>query len=173
MGSGNNGSFSLLFPELSRRWKTPLKHVSFWTYLLVAILGIGAVGFWVETVRFALAEKSEIDSILTALYTYFPAIAAGAGLQLFMDSKREEMQYMRSFSILSIFIVGIFTVPYSTGIAKSLWAAIWGGVGVVVSIWLWWMANGCNPSFLDIDPEDSLGGDPKSEPAGNTDGFQV
>ncbi len=171
--SSTTSSFPLLRAELSKRWNTPIGHISFLTYLLVAIVGAGAVGIWVEIIRAYLSEKHETENILTAIYTYFPAIAASAALQMLMDAKKEHQQYLRSFCILCIFIVGVLTVPYITGLTKTFWAYVFGLIGILASLWLRWIANGCNPSFLDIDPNDSLGANPKSDPAGNTGGFTV
>lgn len=162
----------LLQDELSKRWNTPLGHISFLTFLIVAIVGLGALGIWVEIIRAFSVSKYETDNILTAIYTYFPAIAAGSVLQMLMDAKSEKQQFLRSFCVLSGFVVAVLTVPYINGL-KSCWAYLFGIIGIFSSVWLWWIANGCNPSFLDIDPNDSLGANPKSNPAGSTSGFTI
>lgn len=163
-------SFELLGDFLSERWRTPIGHVSFWTYLLIAIVGAGAVGVWVEIVRWMLSPKNEASGILTAIYTYFPAIAAGAALQLQMDAQDKPI---RSFSIFCTALAGVLVLPHSLGLVESSGAFVIGLFGTGFAIWLWWIANGCNPSFLDSNPTDSLGDNPSAAPAGNTGGFTV
>lgn len=158
-------SIPILCGELKRRLRTPIGQVSFWTYFIVAIAGFGALGVWVEVVRASPAP----DGLLTAIYTYFPAIAAGSALQMQMDAKKEHQQYLRSFCVLSGFFIFLFMIPFMNG-SKSF---IWGGVGIVASLLLWWVANGVNPSFLDIDPKDSLGASPDAELSGDTGGFNL
>lgn len=162
--------WALLKAELSKRWNTPFIHISFFTVLAVSILGIGALGVWVELIRGVSSSKYDWSNFLTAIYTYFPSIAAGSVLQMVMDAKSEKQQFLRSFCILCGFIVAVLTVPYINGL-KSCWAYFFGFIGILSSVWLWWIANGCNPSFQDINPNDSLGPDPKSDPAGDTGGY--
>lgn len=162
-------SIPLLGAELKRRFLTPIGQVSFLTYFIVAIVGFGALGIWVEVARAAASTQFEPDGLLTAIYTYFPAIAAGAALQMQMDARKEHLQYLRSFCVLSWFLIFLFAIPFMNG-SKAFF---WGIVGVVASLLLWWVANGVNSSFLDIDPEDSLGASPDADLSGNTDGFNL
>jgi hypothetical protein len=170
MASFSN-SFIPLKEFVVERWKTPFGHVSFWVYLTVAIVGAGGVGIWVECVRWLLSSKNESDGVLTAIYTYFPAIAAGSALQMLLDAQKPSEKHIRSFSIFCTALAGVFVLPYALGLIKTFPAFIFGMVGSAFSLWLWWIANGSNPSFLDIDPNDSLGSDPKSDPAGDTGGY--
>ena len=164
-------SFAPLREFISERWNTPFGHVSFWVYFLVAIVGAGAVGIWVECVRWLLPSKNESDGVLTALYTYFPAIAAGSALQMLMDAQKSSEKHIRSFSIFCSAVTALLIFPHAFGLINISFAFLLGIFGSAFSLWLWWIANGSNPSFLDIDPSDSLGPDPKSDPAGNTGGF--
>jgi len=162
-------SIPLLGRELKRRFWTPIGQVSFLTYFIVAIVGFGALGIWVEMARATAAKEFEPDGLLTAIYTYFPAIAAGAALQMQMDARKEHQQYLRSFCVLSWFVIFLFALPFMNG-SKTFF---WGIVGIVASLLLWWVANGINPSFLDIDPKDSLGASPDGDLSGDTGGFNL
>lgn len=104
MRSRGTNSFDPLKAFLLDRLLTPLGHFSFWTYFILAIIGLGAVGVWVEVVRWKLAPEPETSGIITAIDTYFPAVAAGATLQLVMASREK---YVRSFSILMASIIGV------------------------------------------------------------------
>lgn len=170
MASRGTNSFASLKAFLLTRLSTPLGHVSFWTYFILAIIGLGAVGVWVEIVRWMLAPEAETSGILTAIYTYFPAVAAGATLQLVMASREK---YVRSFSILMASLIGAATVPHSVGLVKETTAFSWGLCGSLLALTLWWVANGTNQDFLDSTPEDSLGGNLADEPTGDTRGFNV
>lgn len=170
MGSRSTNSFAPLKAFLLTRLETPLGHFSFWTYFILAIIGLGAVGVWVEVVRWKLAPEPETSGILTAIYTYFPAVAAGATLQLVMASREK---YVRSFSILMASIIGAVALPHSVGLVREIGAFSWGFFGTVLALVLWWVANGTNQDFLDSTPEDSLGGNLADEPKGDTGGFNV
>lgn len=148
----------------------PLGHVSFWTYFILAIIGLGAVGVWVELFRWMLTAESGTEGMLTAIYTYFPAVAAGATLQLVMAS---DDKHVRSFSMLLAFVIGATVVPHALGLVKVVGSFLWGLVGTVFSLGLWWIANGANQDFLDLTPVDSLGGDSSMEPKGNIGDFNV
>lgn len=162
-------SIPLLRAELRRRLLTPIGQVSFLTYFIVAIIGFGALGIWVEVGRAMQAKQFEPDGLLTAIHTYFPAIAAGAALQMQMDARKEHLQYLRSFCVLSGFGVLLFAIPFMNG-SKTF---VWGAIGIGASLLLWWVANGVNPNFLDIDPEDSLGASPDADLSGDTGGFNL
>lgn len=170
MENRGSNSFAPLMAFLRHRFSTPLGHFSFWTYFVLAVIALGAVGIWVEVVRWWLAPEPDPSGILTAIYTYFPAVAAGATLQLIMASPEK---YVRSFSILMAALIAVAVLPHSVGLVKETGAFSWGAFGTALALCLWWVANGTNQDFLDSTPEDSLGGNLADEPRGDTGGFNV
>lgn len=169
----NHSSFSLLLNELSSRSKAPVGQFSFWVYLWVAVIGVGAIGVWVELSRALDAKEFDPNGIITAIYTYFPAIAAGSALQLLMDASKEEHKFLRSFCILSAAIIIVLLLPFFRGSSNLNLLWTFGAIGVTYSLWLWWITNGNSGSFHDVHPDDTLGGDPKESLAGDTGGFKT
>ena len=124
-----------------------------------------------ELVRLLLkANASEFEGILTAIYTYFPAIAVGAAVQLIMDRPPKPVA---SFTMVWVVFSLVLVIPYSVGLVQPDDALRLGVVGSVMAFLMWWVANGANPSYLDSSPEDTLGATPTSEPAGDTSNFTV
>ncbi|WP_139791112.1 hypothetical protein [Chromobacterium violaceum] len=170
--SAHKSSIPFVIEELKRRFYTPIGQMTFWTFFLVAVIGIGALGLWVECYKAWPFWENKTDGILTAIYTYFPAIAGGSALQMLMDNRKETQQHMRSFCVLSGAVIFLLTLPFMSGVSP-IWGFIWGLFGIIASLLLWWVANGVNPSFLDIDPSDSLGANPSTPPAGDAGGFNL
>lgn len=168
---GTNSSFPPLLQELGRRWKAPVGQVSFWVYLTVSVIGVGAIGIWVEVSRAFDASKFDASGLITAIYTYFPAIAAGSALQLMMDASKEEHKVLRSFCMASAALVILLTLPFFRGSSNLILLWFCGGFGIIYSLWLWWITNGCSGSFHDIDPKDSLGASTNADLSGDTGGF--
>jgi hypothetical protein len=170
MANHANSSFEQLGAFLWERLSTPVGHVSFWTYFVLAIVIFGAAGIWVEAYRFFIAPQPEPSGILTAIYTYFPAVAAGATLQLVMASQDK---HVRSFSMFAAVVIGIAAVPHALGLVAKTASFSWGLFGTAAALLLWWIANGANQDFLDSAPVDSLGGDVTGEPSGDVGDFNV
>lgn len=168
-----NSSFPLLIQELSRRWKAPIGQFSFWVYLIVSVIGVGAIGIWVEVSRAFDASKFDSNGLITAIHTYFPAIAAGSALQLMLDANKEEHKFLRSFCVASSAIVILLTIPFYRGSNNLTLLWFCGSCGILYSLWLWWITNGCSGSFQDIDPKDSLGANPNADLPGDAGGFNI
>ena len=166
-------SFPLLFEELGNRWKAPQGHVSFWVYLILAIILAGAIGIWVEVYRAFNIDKFDATGIITAIYTYFPAIAAGSSIQLIMELDREDEKHLRSFSLFCGALILLLTLPFFSGSKSIAWLWSCGIAGALLSIWLWWIANAYSKAFQDFDPENPLGGNTKKKLHGNLQDFQT
>lgn len=147
--------------------------VSFWVYLTVSVIGVGAIGIWVEVLRALDASKFEASGLITAIYTYFPAIAAGSALQLMMDASKDEHKFLRSFCVASAAIVILLALPFFRGSNNLCLLWFCGVCGIIYSLWLWWITNGCSESFHDIDPTDSLGASTNANLSGDTGGFNL
>ena len=171
--AGATSSFPLLFAELGNRWKAPQGQVSFWVYLILAIILAGAIGVWVEVYRAFNAEKFDAAGIITAIYTYFPAIAAGSAIQLIMELDKEDEKHIRSFSLFCGALVLLLTLPFFSGTKSAGWLWSCGIAGAILSIWLWWIANAYSKAVQDFDPENPLGGNTKKKLHGDLQDFQT
>lgn len=166
----NKNSFKVVGGFIVNRLCTPLSHVSFWSYFFLAIILFGPAGVWVELFRLLKSNSGELDGLLTAIYTYFPAIVAGAGAQLIMDGPPKPVS---SFVMVWIAISFVLVMPHFTGLIKPTNSLYIGCLGTAMAFFLWWVANGENPSYLDSHPSDALGAAPSSEPAGDASNFTV
>ena len=169
MADTTTNSFSLLKRFLTGRLFSPVGHFSFWVYLFLAVVGFSGLGVWVEVYRF-WRGTGDMHAVLTALYTYFPAVAVSAALQLDLDEN--DRKYVRSFA----FIAFVLTVGMALMHAAELFgraALVFGILGSVMSTLLWWIGNGANPSFRDFDANAPLGGPPSTPAGGDTSGYRT
>ncbi len=170
MESGTSwNSFSALGQFILSRLTGPTKHFSFWFYFVVAVAGFGAFGVWVVVYNVNEADW-KLESLFSALYTYFPAIAMASAFDLILPDTRK---YVRSFAIavaVLSFLLAIFTATLSIPLLRFGC----GLLGCAVALFLWWVANGDNPNLRDVPPTDAaLGGKPSDAPAGNTTGWKT
>lgn len=155
-------SLDLLPGELKRRFKTPVKSVTFWAHLLVAVAGLGGAGIWYSLIVSSVDEESRWPNIAAALCTYFPAVAGAA----FVDSSSDNQPYFRSFGIIAI--AGFVLLIFFSAINIHEGSIGWGVMGSFLSILFWWVVNADKPCFRDVnsdaptpDPGQSLNGNPK------------
>jgi hypothetical protein len=159
-------SIDLLPGELMRRLKAPLKSVTFWAQLLVAVVGLGGAGIWYSLIECKLTGVWSWSAIAAALCTYFPAVAGAA----FVDSSSESQPYVRSFGLIAValFMVLIFLAVFT--IREGF--IFWGIVGSVLSILFWWVVNADKACFRDVDGDGSTPS-PNRKLKGNRKGWQV
>lgn len=171
LSRSSRNSFGLLWAYLRGQFEAPVGSVSFWVYLVVAILGLGALGIYVELYKFSNVSCNS-ESLLTAIYTYFPAVTAGAWLQMTLDANGKK--YIVSFAAITMFILILLAFLHAVNLYRTPFLSfVVGIVGICGSTLFWWTANGGNQSFQDFDPTDSLGGRTESEPQGDASGFKV
>lgn len=159
-------SLDLLPGELKRRFKTPLKSVTFWAHLFVAVVGLGGAGIWYSLIECKLSGQWDMAAIAAALCTYFPAVAGAA----YVDSSSEGQPYIRSFGIIAIavFVILIFLSVFTIRDGSI----IWGIIGTVLSILFWWVVNADKSCFRDVDGDGSTP-NPNRKLKGNRKGWQV
>lgn len=164
-------SFAALWKYLRDQLSAPVGHVSFWFYLIGAIVVVGGLGVWVEV--YQATQRPNAPSVLTAIYTYFPAVAAAGSFQ--MNLEADDMKYVRSFALGAfglVLVAVIFQALHVFG--DGVWSFVVGIVGSIAALLLWWIANGKNPSFQDaVNPKDSLGADPSTEVSGGASSIKV
>lgn len=166
------GSIRLLRAYLQDQFKSPCGHVTFWFYFVMAIIGFGGLGIWVEIVKTFQPERG-VDGLITAIYTYFPAVAAAAAFQI--DLEEGKKNYVRAFALTALIVIFAPAFLHAAGvIANHFWSLAIGVLFTLMALALWWVANGRNLSFHDdIDPDDSLGLDPSAAISGGASPIKV
>lgn len=146
MSQDLTASIGLLCSDTRRRLCAPVRSVTFYAHLLIAVLVCGGLGIWNTLYQCKLNSQWDLLNIAAALYTYFPAIAAAALIEL----THERQPYLRSFGLISsVFFVCIFFFATTTQPNTRM---IFAGIGALLSILFWWIANGEKDCFKDIDP---------------------
>ena len=166
-------SWRMLGAELYKRTTGPAKHATFVIYFIVAIVGVGALGVWVEIVRALLpttengAHVTDLSALRTAIITFSPALAGTASLQIILARSHKSL---RAFSMLAMVVTSALALILgsSTAIGDTLALSI-GGAASFFAMWVWWLANAQTTDFLDIDAP--TGGDPSGPVAGSLDGY--
>jgi hypothetical protein len=168
--------YSALGQELWRRTRDPIGHPSFVIFFLLAVVGCAGLGLWIEVWAYFSSDQSgELDSVRTALTTYFPALAGSTVLQLIWAESSGRS--LRAFALLCAFMIVLMTIVSSAGSKFDDGTAIW--VGIVASIgagWIWWITNADQQDFQDkIDPDAAIGGGrdrvESRQLSGSLDGF--
>lgn len=175
-----------LFRELGRealsRSRTPLRHPSFISFFILAVIGFGALGIWIEVYSLILPEliqtpkvpqAMDLSSLRAAVLTFFPAVAGTSAMQLIWG---EKPKHFRSVSVLLLVIPIVVALTTSSSRVPDWLALSAGALMSVLSMWVWWIANGTHPDLLDkqIDPKSTLGdNNPLAPMRGSTEGFNT
>ncbi|MBL9115292.1 MAG: hypothetical protein JNJ83_09835 [Verrucomicrobiaceae bacterium] len=146
--------------------KTPLKSVTFWMHLLVAVVGLGGAGIWYSLLEYRFSGEWSWPAVAAALCTYFPAVAGAA----YVDSSSEGQPYFRSFGIIA-FAVFVLLIGMSAFTIRD-GSIVWGLVGSILSILFWWVVNADKACFRDVDGDGSTP-NPNRKLKGTKKGWQV
>jgi hypothetical protein len=168
-------SFGVLWYELKSRFMAPVGQVSFWVFLILGVFLFSACGVWVELGKYILSSSKNLDGIQTAIFTFFPALACTATMQIIFSDK--EKKPMKSIA----YLVGILLLLAAIGLlsfAEHFTSTVLIRTGVVASILAiitWWIANGEDPIFNDnvSNPDIPTGGDTKALLNGDISGFKT
>lgn len=168
----STNGFYLLWKDIWGRTCEPTKHVTFWVYLLLGVILCSGLGVWFEVIRYAYGTSdAKLDSILVALLTFFPALVGSSSLQMVFAS---EAKGLRAFALLLVVVFALAALWLAFGrpadLSEALIYAVLFSAGAV---WIWWIANGADPSFRDNIPANApIGGDPTVPLPGSLDGFK-
>lgn len=155
-------SWVTLWNELVKRTKSPTRHVSFVIYFLVAVVIFGGMGIWTELRSYFVFVPTEktpcatLESVRTAIITFFPALAGSAGMQLIWAENKDRS--LRAFAFFIVTILGLvifLTAPASVSDPIAITA---GTAASAVALWTWWIANANQKELLDpINPDAATG----------------
>jgi hypothetical protein len=167
--------FVILWDELKRRFLAPVRHVTFWVYLILAVIIFGGFPIWLEVVFYFNADIHESTSHLrTALVAFFPALIGSVSFQLIFEEvgRNKRMLAFAMFVVVFFSLIGVILI-----LARSIadYVAIPVAFGLCAfAVLEWWIANGLNPTFQDdLDVEAPVGGPPSHPPAGDLTGFRT
>ncbi|MFD1703521.1 hypothetical protein ACFSCV_10950 [Methylopila henanensis] len=170
--STSTNGFTLLGKDIWGRTCSPMRHVTFWVYLLLGVVLCSGLGVWFEVIRYAYGtNEAKPDAILVALLTFFPALVGSSSLQMVFGS---EAKGLRAFALLLVVVFALAASWLAFGRPTDFSVAMrWALFFSVVAIWIWWIANGADPSFRDTVPVNApIGGDPSVPLSGSLDGFK-
>lgn len=168
------GDWRYLWREIKRRTLQPCSSFPFLMYVLVAIIGLGCLGIWVELIKLMLQTPNASQSgVLTALCTFFPALIGSTAFQLILGSTGRSDKIFVSVGYLVV-ILGVGGVVLITLFNpqfpdRTYWAAVLLSVGAV---WLWWITNGDDPTYKSTPIDTASGGDTGRRLKGDTRGFK-
>jgi hypothetical protein len=161
--------WSDLREEISERTFNPAASPSYVCFFIIAVIGVGAVGFWIELVKL-LNNTGSVGATKTAMVTFFWALATTSCMQVIWA---KEVKHFTSFSIF-LFALCLTAVVICTMSEKNCLVFLCGILASVIALWMWWMVN-ATPSNLSDDPindETPLGGDEDKELKGGLNGFK-
>lgn len=164
--------FSLLWKDLRDRTFKPVGHVTFWVYLFLGVVLCSGLGVWFEVIRYMYAaEGAKPDAILVALLTFFPALVGSSTLQMVFAS---EAKGLRAFALFLAVLFALAACWLAFGRPSDFTVAMrWALFFSTAAIWIWWIANGGDPSFRDNIPNNApIGGDTSTPLSGSLDGFK-
>jgi hypothetical protein len=170
-----NWEWSYLGRELQKRTWEPLGSVAFVVYFFLSTILFGCLGISIEVVKVMRSPGPvELAGIITAVIAFFPTLVGPTALQLvFASHKRNDT----AFLAIAVLILCVSAV---TAIVLAIFSPIHPvpvlviGIGCsVVAIWMWWIANGDNPTFKSTPPDAATGGDPTRGLGGTLSGFQA
>ena len=164
-----------LWQELSRRTVNPWKHAPFCIYVLVAVVGLGGLGIWVEAVKLGLSDRPEsYDGIFTAVTTFYPALIGSASFQLLLIATENEDRTLTAFSVFvlvaslgSAILLSVFRNQYPPAcLSFAILLAI-------ISMLLWSIANADNPIYKSVAVDVPAGGRPDRALPGDISEFEA
>ncbi len=171
--SVETGDWKYLGGELLRRTIQPVKDVPFVLYVILAIIGLGGLGIWVELVKVLLASGPfDQTGLLIALATFFPALIGSSSLQLILASTGNGNKVLVSFALLicgvAVAVGVLINVFFETYPAAAFRSSIF---FALIAVWLWWITNGDDPTYKSAPVDAPSGGDTDRPLKGDTSGF--
>lgn len=158
--------------EFCRRLVEPSKYLTFKFYFGFVILFLAGVG-WIIPFGMMLyygngEENREFISFSQSLSTYAIALAATSFVDLIIsknDPKISQSPFKNLFSMVMmaafVLVAGLAFWTFSS--MASGWAFILALIGTIVSLIVWWIANGDSAKSMEEEPrpDASMGGNPK------------
>jgi len=139
---------SKFFDEIVERFKKPWDKTAFNLYFFVIVILYGGAGIIASMYQYFISTTEQnIYSISQNMATYFIALTAASLVDIALDYNTKNKP---SFAISSIFTSGLvlilFLYAYNT---KGTSAFILGFIGILISLFIWVLANYENKKLDD------------------------
>jgi hypothetical protein len=156
--------FGALMRELRDRTLKPRNDPVFWFYMLSFVVGLGALGFWIEGAKLLLPglTPKNAENLYTALITFFPPIIGTACAQILFETKYKGLQSFALFCLVLLSFLAAGLLAYGH---NSVWAWVGAAGSTIFSLWFWWIANAHNEALREdpVPTDAAVGGDPDRE----------
>ena len=148
--------------------------VIYFVSIVVLVAGLGIIITIVRHLTTTFADDTAMiaswKNIFEAAATYSIAISATALADVILSRASAETRAFKAIAIALTVLVGLsFAASFGLPFYGALTGAI---VGVLLSLFQWWVINAHNAN-LDDDPTDPTGGDPMRPLAGTLEGYKV
>jgi uncharacterized membrane protein len=165
--------FVALGAELKDRFFTPIRHITFWAYLIFGMLGFALLGVWAELYYYS-ASPEDATHLRIALVTFFPALVGSVSLQVVFEEALKNKRMLVYALVSGIVFLGVAIELIRTKNMNNDVAIPMAAVACVLAILHWWIANGLNPAFQDeLSRDAAVGGSPTKTPAGTVGDFRT
>lgn len=146
--ASNQENWLALWRELRQRSTRGFKHPSYVMFFLIAIIGLGPLGFWIELYTWSVASPAiPTTSIRTALVASVPAFMASTSMQLIWAENN--LRSLRATAVLLLFVC-LLGLTFCKSLPDGSRFAIAAGIfSSVIAVWTWWIANAKQADFLD------------------------
>lgn len=161
--------------ELRDRTLKPVFHPSFVIFFVVAILGVGPTGFWIELFSYVTTKSLDASALRASFVSFVPAFVAATTMQLIWAENAKRSLRAFAILILSVCMLGLIFCK-SSAFADPV-AITFGVCSTAIALWMWWIANANQKEFHDESEDLSrnpIGGESTDAPlAGDLSGFQT
>ena len=169
------GDWRRLGRELIARTVHPFTNVAFVIFVILGPLLFGALGVWIEIFRLIKSTtQPEYAALITAISAFYPALGTSTALQLVLASASKNDKSLISFALLmaSLFpAAALILQSFSDNHPIPILLA--SAFCSIVAIWVWWITNGGDPTFITPSPDAATGGQLDRNLPGSLSGFQA
>ena len=169
----------LFLTSMWRRAMSPLKEPTYIFYFLVCMLA-GAIGIWAAITEawLDLGEDRSLFKILShegtfkAIVTFFVALGSASCAKIIMTEDKEK--HLRGLFTLLLFVfASMAIVAFVVGYKNPTGGLPLAAIGTGLAVFTWWIANWDDHSYGQDAGNPTLGGSPRKDAAGDTEGFTV
>lgn len=119
----------------------------YFTYLIFFVLIIGGVGIWITLFQELKNEKFNYLAFVLNIGTYYLVLITTSYIDITTNDKILNKKSLHIYSfILLVVIIGIFSLSFFLSQLYSIIIAI---IGLVISLFVWHLANCDNEKFMD------------------------
>jgi len=163
--------FGLFKEELYRRFTEPKKYITFVFYFAFVIFLLAGIGWIIPLVMvwyYGVGhDYKELSIFSQSLSTYAIALAATSFVDLVISKddpkiSRRPFKNLFSMAVMFSFIIVVALTLWTFSAMSIGWSLFLAILGTILSLIIWWVANGDNAQYMEEPPSPSAatGGDP-------------